>query len=383
VLTDEQLCFIWHQRINKSQRGEDALKELRQELASTPEEAFQLSGTQVFPAECFEAVAATIDNNPIARGNLDADGHIHWVADHATGRCGQSWCKEDHRYDISFPLKIWEWPQRGAEYSLGADPAEGLGGTHDYSVAWVNRIGKGANPDVHVATYRSNTISPFEFATVVNALGRLYNNALVTVEYNTVTTVGDNLKNFYQYPNLYRWKHHDNVGRPESNKFHWVTNQKTRPALWQTAVKYLKGGLWVVRDQTFYSEMETFQKEEDSTRVEAGRGFHDDTLFAAMIALYASRETDVHAGFGRIQQPASISGGLIESPQWVLTCSACGFSWESATFNPVSHAIIKCPRCSRVQVRAKRKISEAMVSHSIEWDFQGQSEERGRSYEEL
>lgn len=384
VLSDEQLCYIWHQRINKAKRGPEALKNLKQELASTPEEAFQLSGTQVFPPECFEFVASTIDNNPIAIGNFDGQGNLHWIADYSTGRCGQSWCKEDHRYDAELPVKIWEWPVRGAQYVVGADPAEGLGGNHDYSVAWVNRIGQGREPDYQVAIFRSNTIPACDFAMVINSIGRLYNNALVSIEYNSITTVGDNVKTYYQYPNLYRWKHPDNVGRTESNKYHWVTNLKTRPVLWQNAVRYLKSGLFVVREQQFYNEMETFQKEESGTRVGAERGSHDDVLFAAMIALYTAHDMEWDRSLGVVLHPPVTSSTLVDAPEFDLTCASCGASWQAARFDPSGSKMTKCARCGSVRISAKRRINPVSATAYEEWDLAGgAAKEETKSYGEL
>ena len=362
VLTGEQLYFMYCQRINKEARGADMVKELKQELASTAEESWQLSGIQVFPQDCFEWVNACIDKYPPVVGNLDTKGNIHWVTDPVTGKCGQKWCLDDHRHDPEKPLRIWEWPEPGAEYTAGVDPAEGLGGKHEYSVIWFNKVSKPPEPDVHVATYRSNTVAAVDLAGVANALGRLYNNALMSVEYNNYTTVGDNLKMYYQYPNLFRWKHYDSVYRPESNKWHWVTNMKTRPALWQTAVKWLRAQMWVVRDPLFYAEMETFQKdEEDSRRAEHERGSFDDVIFGGCIALFTSHDMDWDPNLETITMPAGVQSSLVDAPEWEVTCQRCQYQWEAKEFQmrPVpGREMTRCPSCKSVLLSAHRIVAQ-------------------------
>lgn len=352
-LSDGQLCWMWERRINAERKGPESLKELRQELCITAEEAFQISGIQVFPQDTQDAVNETVCE-PIAIGNLDTKGRFHGVRDWKTGACHQEWCKEDHRWDVDDqPLRIWEFPEEGCRYVVGVDVAEGLGGKADFSVAWVNRIGAGPNPDVHVATYRSNIIDPAHFAAPVNFLGRWYNDALMSIEYNIYQTTADLVRIFYQYPNLFRWKRLDSQN-PLSNSWHWLTQMNTKPKLWQNAVRRLRARLWVVQDKVFAHEIKRFQKEDYEDRAaSAETHFHDDVVMAAMIASYTSHDLDWDEDLNCI--PSQNDAALISAGDYTMDCLRCKFVWSAS--NP--EHLRGCPKCGCIMIHGKQNASAA------------------------
>lgn len=380
VLSDAQLCYMEDQRINAEKIGSDAVKLLHQELATTAEDSFQLSGFQVFPQECFDWVNTTIDKNPPVIGNLDEQGRVHWVkewrhtaVDQRAGICGQEWCGADHQWDLESPLRIWEWPEVGAQYTCGVDVSEGIG--ENFSVAWINKVGGGMNPDVHVATYRSNTISAYDFAAVVNFLGRTYNDALMSIEYNYPTTA-DRVLRFFQYPNVFRWKHYDNV-RPEGHQWHWMTQQNSKPLLWQTAIGRLKSHVWYVRDERFYEEMKTFQKEDYSDRkASAETGSTDDLIIAALICLFTSHDMDYDPNTRSIPIPSGMGTGMIQSPDFTVKCQACKKQWDSSDQPPTTITQWNKPRCQHcgsILLSWKRNIKETEVGKSL-WDELGEEQ---------
>lgn len=74
-------------------------------------------------------------------------------------------------------LSVYQIPKVGMRYYIGVDVSEGLGGKHDYSTMFImDRDGK------QVAEFRNNKIKPYLYADVVNAVGRWYDKALLTVE---------------------------------------------------------------------------------------------------------------------------------------------------------------------------------------------------------
>ena len=259
VLSDSQLCYIWNLRINAKQQDEEALMNLRENICTTAEEAFQNFGNQVFPDTCHTFVARTV-KKPTAIGFFDDHGHFHGVrnyeAEPGQRQCFQDTCKVDHSFDPC-DLKIWEWPAKGSAYIAGVDVAAGFGGNNDYSTIVVNRIGANGTPDHQVCSYRNNTIDPRALAGVVYAVGKMYNEAMLAIEYN-LPECANYVTQYYQYPNIYRWLHLDATNNIRSNRLHWVTNEKTKKRLWLTAISYLKQRLWVVRDETIGSEMKTY-----------------------------------------------------------------------------------------------------------------------------
>lgn len=388
ILNDGQLRFIWEERIN-AEKDKQSAKEFRQELCSTAIEAFQVSGYQLFSVDIQDYVDRCV-RIPQAKGFIDAKGRFHGVKVILDGenrisqiRCWDDHCLLDHRYDPT-PLWIWEFPRTGAGYCCGSDVAEGLGGDADYSVGWMNRIGQAPAPDVHVATYRSNTIDPISFAFVLNVLGRWYNEAMMCIEYNKFDTCANNVRYQFQYPNLFRWKHLDNARDPLANKFHWYTQYNTKPRLWQTAVKWLRAGLWVPRDETFASEIKTFQKEDYEDRGGShASGFHDDVAISAMISLYCSHDMDWSEDSGTVVMR---SEGTVESSgDYHMKCR-CGHEWDTDNPDSYTHPHTGCPRCRNIILSAKRLSAKNGHSVHIDWDLMEREitpEDNPRDYNSL
>lgn len=284
-MSDGQLCWHWNERVN-AEMDAKSLKTSKQENPTTPEEAWQISGVQVFPIDCQEFVNACI-RDPIAMGFLDpANGLFHGpktFKHDAAGaiigtKCYQDYCTVDHRWDDCI-LQIWAFPEKGAVYAVGVDVAEGLGGEADYTVGWVNKVSQyPGGADVQVAMIRSNTIGPVEMALPINQLGRWYNDALMIIEWNRFDSLATQVANYYQYPNVYHWKHLDSI-RPVSNKLHWNTQSNTKARLWQFGVRGMRSREWIIQAREFADEMLTFQKESYEDRSgNAEFGFHDDCL---------------------------------------------------------------------------------------------------------
>lgn len=354
LLSDGQLRWMWEQRVNAERQSETAIKQLRQELASNPQEAFQIFGYQVFPQPTMDWVAQWVRKNPYAVGNLDPNGLFHGLRhlDNPEDKsCWQKDCQHNHEFDDQ-PLRIWEMPIPGQKYAIGVDVAGGIGGDGDFSVVWINKLGRPPMPDVHVATYRSNTINAYFLADVVHWLGRWYNTAQVAVEYNNYQTTADRVRLYHKYPNLFRWKHHD-AEKILSTKWHWVTRVNTKPALWQTAISWLGSKAWIIRDPVFAHEMKHFNKEfADSTQAGAQGNKHDDVVMAAMIALYTAHDLDGSASGKPI--PVPYDQGFAQNLDWMMGCAKCDFKWEAMT----ATADKRCARCGSIMLHGHRKTAQ-------------------------
>lgn len=358
ILSDDQLRFMQNRRMNAEKKGPDSVKQLRQELASNASEAFQLSGIQVFPPSAQEFVNTCIDKNPIIWGNIDKYGKIHYVKnpvlpdchpENNDDPCGVEGCRIDHRWDYEKPLQIWEEVDPNARYCIGADVAEGLSGKSDYSVAFVNKYYEnGRGPDEQVAMWRSNTVDPIAFAGVLAALGNYYNTALVCVEVNKYDACDMALRMHHGYTNPFVWKHYDSKN-PISQKLGWFTNQRTKSMLWQTAVRWLKARMWVVKSEIFAQEMKRFQKDDyDSTSASAERNYHDDVIIAGMIALFCAHDLDYGDNLDYI--PVKNESSLVQVGDFINTCSRCQKTWATSE-NPSR----KCPYCRSMLLSAHRE----------------------------
>ena len=177
-------------------------------------------------------------------------------------------------------LKIWDMPETGEEYVIGADAAEGLEGG-DFSVADVIRV-----KDMKtVARFRSQLVDPDQFAHILDKLGRFYNYALIGPEINNHgLAVIQRLRDLF-YSNLYkREKGLDEVFETSTTKFGWKTTTITKPLAIDYLAEAIREGLVKDEDIVFVEEAFSYVRDEKG-RTNAEDGTHDDTIMAKAIAL--------------------------------------------------------------------------------------------------
>lgn len=176
-------------------------------------------------------------------------------------------------------LRVYRPPQTGTPYVIGADIAEGVEGG-DYSVAVV--IDKLTGEEV--AFWRGH-VAPDKFGEMLNEWGRYYNCALVAPEVNNhgLTTVTILKQKFY--PNMYvRPKKFDVPGLDMSQYLGWKTTQSTRPMMIDDFHTAIRNQEMIVRSKEILDEMMVFVFNKNMKPV-AEEGWHDDTIFAAGIAV--------------------------------------------------------------------------------------------------
>lgn len=354
-LADSQMYWMQRKRKN-AQKEAESLKKLQSEQAATAEAAWTLSGTPVFGEGSQEFVNGLM-RPPIKEGFLDKAGNLHGCNPKANRRsvinneyydsCYIDGCDQDHSFGDTngeTPLHVWREPEKDAEYCIGADVSEGLGGEFDYSVGVVLKVNRRGGPDEVVAVYRSNLIDPVEFALVLNFLGRQYNEAMMAIEVNRYDTCMSWIRFQLQYPNLYRWKHMDSIN-PLSNKLGWLTNVSSKPRLYQTMKRWLQYKLLLVYSKNFAAEMKTFTKDEDERGATAESGSYDDEIMATQIALYCAHEGDWDDSLGGMSIKRELS---MESAPWHMSCSACQLLWPA--YNNTEK---NCPRCGCMVITGK------------------------------
>jgi len=128
-------------------------------------------------------------------------------------------------------LSVWEEPKAGRRYVIGADVAEGLDKTGDYSCADVLDILTGQQ-----CAHWHGHIAPDVFARVLAALGKWYNSACIAVESNnhgltTNTALRDGDGKTRGYPNIYVQTTLDDRGssEKETRKLGFSTNRRSKP----------------------------------------------------------------------------------------------------------------------------------------------------------
>jgi hypothetical protein len=345
---------------------------------SSAEEAFQVSGYQVFGQKA-QAFASASKREPIAVGDFDNAGRLHGCNPKAPKKhgnhgeyhaCFQEDCPLDHQFDDS-PLHIFEWPESNWDYCIGADVAEGLGGKSDFSVGVCIRYSHTINaPNAQVAVWRSNRVDPTTFAAKLYHLGIMYKEALMAVEVNRYDLCLGALRNQLMYPNLYRWKHIDSVNM-QSNKFGWETNLKSRPRLWQTFRVWLDYEMILVRSRNAIEEMKNFVKDDiDDIYGGADREEHDDELMSLMIALFCAVEGAYDERLGMATPREMLT---MENARYRIECLNCHHRWPSQTAPDVDGANITpvldnagrvvaspgvtCPACHSRRIQIERNNS--------------------------
>ena len=258
-LDGEQLAWRRYAILTKTQASVELF---HQEYPSTPEEAFVSTGLPAFDPL---AVMAQRPNICLPKER----GYMFQGKFHANPK-GE--------------LRIWERPEEGKRYIIGADTSEGLEGG-DYACAQIINM----RTLEQVASIHGS-VPPWDFALLLNQVGRWYNRAMLAVEVNgTGHAVQDPLIRVYHYPNLHPWMGMpDAVRRGRPRVWGWQTNTHSRPLMIEAGRRAINDRLVVIRDEKTLSEIHNFTRM-DNGKYEAEAG-HDDRVMALLIALRSREE---------------------------------------------------------------------------------------------
>ena len=187
--------------------AEGGTLKFRQEYPSSADEAFLMSGSNVFDIEKLDKLIP----QPYLK-LAEFDDTLHSFEKHREGS-----------------LKIFEAPQWETPYVVGADVSLGVG--QDYQAAVIMN-----KKHEVVATFQNNRIDPAKWGEILFYLGRYYNNALVAVESNSMGIATLQQMEHMGYVNLYRQTKIANVSNEEGERLGFRTTSATKPAI----IGYLK-----------------------------------------------------------------------------------------------------------------------------------------------
>ena len=174
-------------------------------------------------------------------------------------------------------LRVYRPAKPGRQYVVGADVAEGvIGGDYSTAIIWDRKTGE------EVGFYRGHC-PPDKFAALLNARGRVYNNALMVVEVNNHgLTCITALKNL-MYPSLFfRPAKFEGIAQSWSEKLGWRTTKVTRPLLIDDFNQALREGVLTIHSRELINELLVFVYDDGNNMVPQS-GFHDDCIFGAAI----------------------------------------------------------------------------------------------------
>lgn len=251
---------LWWRRMKIGEGGES---KFRQEYPSTAEEAFVVSGKNVFNVEKLNKLETKA---PKSLREFDITM--------------SSW--EEKREGN---LSIWESPGFDEKFIIGADVSLGVG--QDYSAAVVLNKGRQV-----VAVYRDNRVDPAMFGRDLFYLGRYYNNALLAVESNSmgISTL-QKLKEM-KYVNLYYQTQIANLTDEDGVRLGFRTTSASKPAIISNLKNWIDNDEVAVWSSDIVSELRDYVSD-DKGKTNASRGSTDDTVMSLAIAAEVYR-THIH-----------------------------------------------------------------------------------------
>jgi len=179
------------------------------------------------------------------------------------------------------PLKIFEKPVTGMQYTIGIDASTGL--ADDYTSM---QVLTNTRPTRQAAAFRAkwtvNDVSSF-----ADKLGRYYNEALIICEINYPgNSVQDALLQYYRYPRNYQPETHLNENLDISCKYGFRTTEATKWILINEMQLAMSRREVLIYDQTTISEFLNFVYLIDKRKAGSAAGFNDDTVMAMMLAYH-------------------------------------------------------------------------------------------------
>lgn len=269
---------LYWRRLKMAESGES---KFRQEYPSTPEEAFVVSGSNVFNVE---KLSKLIPQPILAQKDFNFE----------------SMMMEDSKHGS---IEIYRYPKFGDTFAIAADVSLGVG--KDYSSAVVMNNNKEV-----CALYRNNMIDPSKFGDLLFYLGRYYNNALLGVEANSMGIATLNRLSQMGYVNMYYQTKMANVSKEEGTRMGFRTTSASKPAI----IGFLKSAIEneeiLIPSRIMIAELMNYVAD-DTGKTNAIVGHHDDTVIALAIVLemlrtHADKLTNTNVPFtqkiGNIQQ---------------------------------------------------------------------------------
>lgn len=179
--------------------------------------------------------------------------------------------------DLNDALHIYKEPESNRTYTMTVDVAEGQG--LDYSTFSIIDVTQ--FPYRQVAKYRNNKISPLLFPTVILQAARMYNDAFVLVEINSIgLQVSDILHHELAYENLIKIEMKGKQGQQHTPGFkkkiaYGLKTTKQTKMIGCTNLKTLiESDKLIINDYDTIQELMTFSADKQTFKAEEGS--HDD-----------------------------------------------------------------------------------------------------------
>jgi hypothetical protein len=170
-------------------------------------------------------------------------------------------------------LRVYRKPEPGRTYTMTVDVAEGQGLDYSaFSIVDVSEI-----PYRVVATYKDNKISPFLFPTIIVQTAKIYNEAFILVEINSIgLQVSDIIHYELAYENLIKIEMKGKQGQQQTPGFKkkvafGLKQSNQTKMIGCTNLKTLvESDKLIINDETTINELMTFSADKKSFKAEEG-----------------------------------------------------------------------------------------------------------------
>lgn len=194
-------------------------------------------------------------------------------------------------------VTVYEAPKENHSYIMVVDVSKGRG--IDYSTFSVIDITK--QPYTQVATFRDNNTSTLIYPTLINRVGRKYNDALVIIEANVGEVVYKILKYDLEYENCFssRVRNGRSMGLEVDKKVKRIGTSNLKDLIEQQKLKIV--------DEDTIKELYVYEVSGES--FEARQGNHDDMVAGlVMFAWFADTEMFGSMALTRLREMLSDEG---------------------------------------------------------------------------
>ncbi len=206
-------------------------------------------------------------------------------------------------------LIVWNEPQKGRDYSIGIDTADGLGKPdEDRTVINGTISAKGNYPDEQAFELASNRINPAQAVGFAAALAAWYGpfcrdprGVKFCIEQRE--RPGDDCQHQLKLMGFlfhHRMKRYDDRKVTENSGFKdgWYTGAWSRPIITNRFTEAISNGWYRVHSRWMLEELRNLEKKVTTagkTRIEHRKGKHDDRVWAGALAFITRHDMDILA----------------------------------------------------------------------------------------
>ncbi|MHA2064565.1 MAG: hypothetical protein ACXABY_09320 [Candidatus Thorarchaeota archaeon] len=341
----EQMFYWENERRMYLDKGE--LAKFCEEMPADDNEAFQSTGTTVFPVEVLQDLR---ENAKAPKGVYTIIGdpkeiaQRHWPSARELDRRYQpitvtaKWrpTHKPHTYqlirmktdiitdnDWNNRLKIWEWPDGDYDYGIGVDCGYGIGS--DRSVIQVMRKPTMWRNGAQVAEWASDSHNALDMWPLLMAIGTLYSikrqgmykQPLIAIE---TAASGENLLHEVRKRGLYnhhQFKRYDRKKMDNNtNRLGFQTVGWSRAMMLDYYIQAVKDGVLDLNSDDLLNEMGNFAEDPNTQKLQATQGYHDDRLMAIGIINFCLTVDDTKGYTASLKERLAQRDILEMDPVW-------------------------------------------------------------------